>query len=168
MKLNIQNLTEGNHSFEFTVDDKDIHLEDYKVFKNEINIRSELEKRDKNIFVLNHVQTQAVFECDKCLVNFTVNIEDEFKLSFTSDKKYAEYKSNDEEMVQLIMPNTREIDLAAGIRDSLILTLPMRVVCSDSCKGLCPGCGINLNEATCQCINETIDLRWVSLKNLFN
>jgi uncharacterized protein len=68
--------------------------------------------------------------------------------------------------VQFISPNTHEIDLSFGVRESLLLALPMKVLCSEDCKGLCPHCGANLNEESCDCVAETIDPRWAELRKL--
>ena len=45
----------------------------------------------------------------------------------------------------------REVDITSDIREELLLTMPSRFLCSDECKGLCPGCGVNLNEKKCTC-----------------
>ncbi len=44
-----------------------------------------------------------------------------------------------------------EIDLAEIISEEIDLALPMRFLCSEACQGLCPTCGANLNQQTCQC-----------------
>ncbi|MFQ5750583.1 MAG: DUF177 domain-containing protein [bacterium] len=168
MKINIQNLKDGNYSFEFKKNCHDLNLEECKIFKNDITIKCELEKRDKNIFVKTQVQAPVNYSCDKCLVEFTDNLGDNFRFLYTSDKQYIEYAKEDEESVQLIKPHTREIDLTAGVREALVLAIPMRVVCSENCKGLCPDCGVNLNEEACHCTHESIDPRWEGLKKLIN
>lgn len=42
-------------------------------------------------------------------------------------------------------------DLADPAKDALLLELPMRILCRKNCKGLCPSCGVNLNEKNCSC-----------------
>ena len=44
-----------------------------------------------------------------------------------------------------------EIDATNDLRETLILSHPLTFVCRENCKGLCPNCGINLNESQCQC-----------------
>ena len=58
-----------------------------------------------------------------------------------------------------------EIDLAGLVRDEVFLELPMNLVCVDSCAGLCPQCGANLNEGRCTCVPE-FDPRWQALRGL--
>ena len=44
---------------------------------------------------------------------------------------------------------------ADAIRDALTLELPLRVLCKEDCKGLCPKCGVNLNTGSCSCPKGT-------------
>lgn len=60
-----------------------------------------------------------------------------------------------------------EIDLHEIIRQEVVFNLPVRVVCSDDCKGLCPHCGANLNQGGCKCETEA-DPRWTALNKLKN
>jgi uncharacterized protein len=59
-----------------------------------------------------------------------------------------------------------EIDLSELLRESLLLELPMRPLCSDDCVGLCSVCGKNLNQGPCGCVHDDVDPRWAVLKDL--
>lgn len=59
-----------------------------------------------------------------------------------------------------------EIDLSDIIRDQIILAVPMRQLCRDDCKGLCPHCGQDLNEGDCGCVADVTDPRLAKLKEL--
>lgn len=48
----------------------------------------------------------------------------------------------------------QEVDLTDGVREELLLNLPDYIRCSDDCKGLCPKCGANLNDAPCSCSDK--------------
>ena len=45
------------------------------------------------------------------------------------------------------------VDVSALAREALVLAMPERVLCSPLCKGLCVGCGVDLNRERCQCVN---------------
>ena len=60
-----------------------------------------------------------------------------------------------------------ELDLHAWARDALVLALPAQIVCSKECRGLCPICGENLNEAGPEHGHEAEpDPRWAALREL--
>jgi uncharacterized protein len=58
------------------------------------------------------------------------------------------------------------VDIAGIAREALVLALPARVLCSQSCKGLCSQCGRDLNQNTCDCASIGADERWSKLKDL--
>ena len=59
-----------------------------------------------------------------------------------------------------------ELDLDTLIRDALVPAVPYRPLCDEACQGLCPTCGINRNEATCDCADVSADPRWAALEGL--
>jgi uncharacterized protein len=58
------------------------------------------------------------------------------------------------------------VDVSGIAREALVLALPLKVLCRDECPGLCPRCGLDLNEGRCDCATEPIDLRWEKLRGL--
>ena len=60
-----------------------------------------------------------------------------------------------------------EIDITEIVMDAVHIATPMKVVCDDDCKGLCPSCGKNLNEGDCGCDNTYINPKFASLRSLF-
>jgi uncharacterized protein len=52
------------------------------------------------------------------------------------------------------------------LREVVLLALPMQLVCSEECKGMCAVCGQNRNERECRCQQEAVDDRWSKLKSL--
>lgn len=60
----------------------------------------------------------------------------------------------------------KTIDLDPILREQVLLALPMNVICSEDCQGLCPMCGQNLNEGKCGCEPKTVDPRFAVLKDV--
>jgi len=52
------------------------------------------------------------------------------------------------------------------LREQVLLGLPLKAVCREECKGLCPRCGRNLNVEACACTTPEPDGRWSALKDL--
>jgi uncharacterized protein len=63
--------------------------------------------------------------------------------------------------------NSKNIDLSESVLSGLLMAIPAKFVCSESCKGLCPSCGADLNKADCACNNEHFDERFAKLKDFF-
>ena len=58
------------------------------------------------------------------------------------------------------------LDLGEAVRQSALASLPMKPLCHSDCAGLCPHCGVNLNEVRCQCQEDEGDPRWAPLRQL--
>lgn len=58
------------------------------------------------------------------------------------------------------------IDLTENIREHIIIALPMKELCSEECKGLCPRCGKDLNVSGCDCSEKRVDPRFGGLDKL--
>lgn len=58
------------------------------------------------------------------------------------------------------------LDVSEFVRQQLLVNTPMAPVCREGCRGICAGCGQNLNDGNCECTGEQIDSRWAGLAGL--
>ena len=59
-----------------------------------------------------------------------------------------------------------QIDLVPAVREAVLLELPDDVLCREECAGICPVCGIDRNQGTCECDTTVRDDRWAALDQL--
>jgi len=78
-------------------------------------------------------------------------------------ERFVDELKEDDDEVYLIVNDF--IDLAPLVHDAIFLELPLAPLCREDCQGLCPVCGIDRNEATCQC-QQPGDPRWATLESL--
>ena len=98
-------------------------------------------------------------KCDLCLDEFKVELElpfDEIYSNNGSDPE-KEYRSFSDKI----------IDLKPAVEADILLNMPMKAVCSENCKGLCPKCGQNLNKGECGCDREYSNPVFEKLMDLF-
>lgn len=101
--------------------------------------------------------------CGRCLEPFV----EEGKTTLTAklvEKIDNDIEDEDEEIIYYIGD---ELDLQEYVINTMILLLPMKPLCNEECKGLCPKCGANHNQTKCDCVIENIDPRFEKLKNFF-
>ena len=165
MKINVHSLTDGVHIFEFDLDSSELDLGKKDFSIKEISLRCTVNKGEKNVYIAAKARAKVGFVCGSCLVDFSDVLEEEFSIFYTSDKETVKY--DDEQVVQLFKPGA-PIDLSNGLKESLLLAIPMKIVCSEDCKGLCLTCGMNLNEERCNCKKTVVDPRWAALAKLRN
>ena len=85
--------------------------------------------------------------------------------SFTERFVRPMFKTEDDELYTY---EGEKLDLSTAFFDNFFLEMPMTTVCSESCKGLCPVCGMNLNRGQCSCLTNKIDARFSALESLLN
>ena len=73
----------------------------------------------------------------------------------------------DQELDEKFSINGYNLDVDQLVGNELTLNLPMRVLCSDNCKGICNRCGTNLNRGTCDCDNRSLDPRMSVIQDIF-
>jgi uncharacterized protein len=110
-----------------------------------------------------HQTTTATLTCSRCLTPFAFPVDTHWSERFTDE----EHRAIDTEEEQVHLIEGQVLDLTPYIRESILLQLPYAPVCREECKGLCPKCGINRNEAACDCRTERIDPRLAALEEWF-
>ena len=95
-----------------------------------------------NVSVVGTVTCVVDGFCDRCLTGITKSIELPFNQTF--------YKDGADDEVDYVYFDSK-LDATKAVRDEIVLSLPSSFLCNDDCKGLCPKCGVNLNEQQCDC-----------------
>jgi uncharacterized protein len=78
------------------------------------------------------------------------------------------FPANADKDTEMVLPDDLRIDLAPLIREYLHLDMPINPICKSDCKGLCPICGENLNQLSCNHNDEISDPRFAVLKTLLD
>lgn len=143
----------------------------YGVVAQDVSGTIAMTRVSPGILVEVHGQASLELTCGRCLASFTYvarfEIEEMYRpsidvitgLPLEKDPEVEDY---------LWIDHNHILDLNESIRQSIIVSIPIAPVCDESCKGLCPYCGKNLNEGSCSCHEENIDVRWEPLRTLLN
>ncbi len=164
MKIKIVHLSEGVHSFDFVETPQQLGVQADSPYAKDVDVHIEVDKRRRHLHVTGTVRAVAHFECDRCLETFDRVVEDHFDKVYSTDPDYVDRRVDDD--LVFLSPNAVELDFTADVRDALLLAVPMKVLCRDDCRGLCPHCGANLNRESCDCRVDEVDPRWSALKQL--
>ena len=90
---------------------------------------------------------RAMAVCERCLEEFAMDLATPIDESYYRVDEAPADPDDDER----IYGEDDIIDISSDIEQAFLLTLPIRIVCRDDCRGLCPGCGRNLNAEECSC-----------------
>ena len=109
------------------------------------------EKNDDEVVLSGRIATHVIATCVRCLEEFQVGIDENWRrvANVVPDKQVGE-DTGDPDFVFLPM-SLPVWDLTDTVREAALLALSENPLCRDDCRGLCPGCGANLNHEACQC-----------------
>ena len=167
MKMDLRNIKAEGYELSISEAPQDLELlVDGYEFPEPISVEISADKSGDEIIVQGQISTFVEMECSRCLEIFEMAINPKIQFVIQLLDTSAPQHSDDDDFV--ILPKTSgEFDISDRIRESIYLELPLKPLCSETCRGLCPMCGINLNETECECTPDKTDERWDSLKELF-
>lgn len=122
-------------------------------FVSPINYDLTLVKSGENVWVRGPVNAELSLTCDRCLEEYTYAVQADLDIELVPKNKVpggAEMELRSEELDQYYYEG-EEIDLDPYVYEEAMLNIPIKALCSESCKGMCPVCGKNLNLGECRC-----------------
>lgn len=158
---------------EFKLDDQDIWLDPIKEFKMDCRIVAPLKAHifvmpaDEGCLVRGELRGEVIVPCNRCAENADLNIDSKFdEYEEIPEMTRASQDSKNAEGHIVFDRNAPMLNLAEIAWEQFMLSLPVRPLCKDDCKGLCPKCGANLNLGACACDNSSGDPRLAALQGL--
>jgi uncharacterized protein len=132
-----------------------------------LSARAHLERHGHDVLVRGHLEGVLQLNCSRCLIAFNLPIEADFDLLLAPAPDRV---TEDEELSKSDLDRDfyagETVNLENILREQVLLTLPLKPLCAEACQGLCPRCGADLNQETCQCPAEKSTSPLAILKNI--
>jgi uncharacterized protein len=124
----------------------------------------------EDIRLVGQLRTKLEAACARCLDPVTHNVEREFDLLYRPQgvDRRGEEVSITEAETEIGYYQGEGLLLEDALREQVLLATPLKTVCREECKGLCPICGRNLNQEQCKCEQHLSDPRWEALNEIRN
>ncbi len=137
MKVKVKDIPRNGLKLDNTLSAEDLGLtdEEFKV-ATPLHVQGEVRKAEDSLVVDVEVEGKYEFTCARCLEPVIQKRVDDFKVYVDLD------------------PQMDIVDIGDEVRQEMLVTFSPIVVCKEDCKGLCAGCGANLNLEKCKCINK--------------
>lgn len=123
----------------------------------------------KIIEVSGRLSSRMTLSCGRCLAPVASELDVDILLCYervvSESAAVAEEVEIAAEELGLIKFSGQEIDLGPDLEQEIIMALPQQVLCDQSCKGLCPVCGANMNQQSCSCEKPVFHSGLAALKN---
>ena len=104
------------------------------------------------------IKGSFVTQCSRCCDDITESLEGQLFESVKNDFSDAD--------VECLVMSGSVLDIDGAVRACVFDNIPLKFLCSEDCKGLCPSCGTNLNRIKCDCDNTEYDPRLAIFRNL--
>jgi uncharacterized protein len=170
VKIHVANVPEDGSRIEFKRDRKWFaqHLPEkdrQDIVLESISVSGMVRRMRESVFLEGTLQGALIIACSRCLDPTRLPISSSFRYTFvptsTGQKEEAELSA---ENLEFGFYEGEMIDLDPVLFEQILLQVPMRSLCRENCRGLCPRCGMNLNMESCNCRDEHVDERLAVLK----
>ncbi|MFE0580617.1 MULTISPECIES: DUF177 domain-containing protein [unclassified Streptomyces] len=136
-----------------------------------VKLSLRLESVMEGVLVTGTVRASATGECVRCLEAVGRELKADFQEMFSypdaddRGRAKAEPADDAEDDEDTLFLEDGLFDLEPVLRDAVVLALPMQPVCREDCLGLCPDCGLSLNDDPDH-HHDAVDIRWAALQEL--
>nr|WP_300005401.1 DUF177 domain-containing protein [Tissierella sp.] len=153
------------HSFQGEINNSDVNI-DLKEFEviHPIKYDGIISKVNREYIIDFSTYYTFKTDCDRCLNETLKNKKTSLSAKLEDNNKMQE--EEDEEDV--IYYNNDILDIEKYVLVEVLSSLPMKTLCKEDCKGLCPQCGTDFNKESCDCVVDNTDIRFDKLKNFFD
>lgn len=127
-----------------------------------------IDKQGSEVIVNGNVGADVELQCSRCLNVFTLKVNSDINVVYRPAEdigREEHYEIRGDELDTGFYKND-VLDTDDLLKEHVLLNVPMKPLCSEECKGLCPKCGLDLNTAQCNCATSEIDSRLAVLKQL--
>lgn len=124
------------------------------------------------IRVKGRIHTAVRQACVRCAEMFDGPLKSRFTLNYSKEIPMDLHRSGKDgieltaQQIGIIYYEGDEIDFTDALQEQVVLALPIKPLCSENCKGLCPRCGADLNQGACQCADKEDDGPFAVLKKM--
>jgi uncharacterized protein len=133
----------------------------------------EVHLAEHGVVVVNGAMLAKVVQhCDRCLGEFDITVNESFTYHYTvgyaPELERAFKDSNDRGGAAYDIDELAEpiLDVDDILREQIYLCIPHKLICGEGCRGLCAGCGANLNNQKCSCSSKRIESVFGVLQNI--
>lgn len=119
-------------------------------FKQPLHWSIDITNTGGALLVVGTVEGEGTGVCSRCLEEATFDFTGEIEGYYIIKEDDVAPDDMEEDEFEYL-PSDKTIDLAPLIQSAILLEVPHMLLCDEDCKGICPGCGVNLNDEECRC-----------------
>jgi len=169
MRIELEKLEERGGKFAQVYEVDGLPLDETEVRLVEpASISGRIRRAGNEVELRGQLSAKVEVVCGRCLKPVELPLSTEFKERFVRAVSWADEEQHElqPEDLDIAVFDGEGIELDDLVREELLLSVPVNVLCREDCRGLCPVCGSDRNLNECQCQADEVDSRWAKLKEL--
>ena len=133
-----------------------------------VNVVLNLNRHPDHIRVTGKIEGALEVSCYRCLKPFPLPLNEHVDLYLFEKARTPKEEEKEIEPEELAYEffDGEVIEVGWLVAEQIFLSLPVKVLCSEECRGICPGCGANLNEEACRCKADGGQSPFAKLKSI--
>lgn len=170
MKIRVRDVRESPEEVEFGEDASELNsmlqtgrISDYRC-SADLRLAVSHYRAGRDLFFDGLIESTVAGRCARCMEDFDFSLSTPFHVLMIP--RDACGSLGDDEDADVGFYDGDELDLAPLVHERVVLSLPTTPLCDESCRGLCPRCGANLNLEQCDCSVDDGDPRMAIFRSL--
>ncbi len=133
-----------------------------------VAVNCELARVENQLVLTGRIETVIIMECGRCLEEALLPLKTDFEylLVPAGEEELPPDRDIPEDEPDVFSYQGESLEIEPLIFEQIVLQIPIKVLCKDGCRGLCPVCGANQNLEACRCVREELGSKFSSLKNM--
>lgn len=133
-----------------------------------VSLRCEVRKNRRQYRLVGRLKATLELDCSRCTEAFQLAVDEALDVLFLpqSENTGEGERAVEDDNLSTAYYQDQVLNLGQLMLEQFYLVVPMKPLCGEDCKGLCPVCGTNFNTGTCQCHPTWVDPRLAVLEQL--
>ena len=168
MRIELENAKEPGRRFSQSLEAGELAFEESDLRLVEpVRVAGQVRRRSGELEISGELHTKVALPCARCLKEVELPIDVKFAERFVASVSWRNEEHHELSRDDLDLGLVDEaIELNDLVKEEILLALPSQLLCNESCKGICPICGVDRNSSDCNCESRQVDARWEKLKDL--
>ena len=169
MRIDIKELEVGPLALDLEVGEADLDFDSSEILVlGKIRVTLTADRQLREIRIRGQFQVNVELPCSRCLEPVRFPVVAQFDQFYESEHPLEGEIELQEKDTEISFFSGDFIEVSDIVREQILLALPVKPICEEACKGLCPHCGKNRNQEACSCESMLVDPRLVQLLQIKN
>ncbi len=125
--------------------------EEYSSKEDNVKVHMFILKEKDGYMVSLSINSNVQLECGRCLKHFDMDLKGTSNIFLSKKKPGKEQELHEDDLITEYLEDEEKFNVSELLREEILVQTPMKPLCDENCKGICPICGADKNTNPCNC-----------------